>query len=255
MSSQLNTSDPSDPSNFSTTLTPPRSPRLRTPSSSCVSSGSHSPSSQPPTLPSIRTSLLKSSLSLKRDFRFLKQTTRESSSLGSTYTIDNSDGIQKLLRSSLIKLNETMRGFVKDANELLDEEINKSFDAFLHGNFGRQSARQFDEDGGSDSDSGYSSPSSPEERSEGWDDEIETMMMSTEEKDTRKELKRLVGVVEELRGVFFKKAGKYLFSAKERDGGEEVVEELVVGKLLNENKDDVVEGLEKLARRLGMVKR
>ncbi|KAK1775851.1 hypothetical protein QBC45DRAFT_472809 [Copromyces sp. CBS 386.78] len=262
-----NPSDPSDPSNFSTPLSPPGalSPPPRPSSSSTTS----------PTLPSISTithSLLQTALSLKRDFRFLKLTTTTTASHHSSFSpldiaIDNSDGIHKLLQTSLYRLNSSTRNFVRDADTLLDEEVNKSFDAYLHGRLHR--SEHF-----GDSDSGCSSPLS----SEGGDDELEdAMMMTVEEKETRRELQRLVGVVEELRGAFFKKAGKYVLGekggrgkdkAEEEDGGDvEGVEDLVMGKLdgngegdgekekVRREDEDIKMGLERLAERLRMGKR
>ncbi|KAK3503659.1 hypothetical protein B0T13DRAFT_522538 [Neurospora crassa] len=201
-------------------------------------SAASSPSSTTcPTLPSITHSLLQVSLSLKRDFRFLKLTARVSDPNRSSLEIalDESETV-KLLRISLIRLNSATQCFIRDANVLLDEEVNRSFDAYL-----RRSCTYCEI---------HREQEGEEEEEEGW----HVLDMTAEEKETRRELRRVLGMVEELRGVFFKKAGKYVLNRvggkvfKERgdDGEADDLGELVgvLGKLNEDGDEEDDEGKE-----------
>lgn len=155
---------------------------------------------------------------------------------------------------------------MREAEKVLDEEVNKSFDAYLHGRLHCSGSGRYDGHEGGEGDSGYSSADGSEGEN-GFEDAM--MMMSEEEKETRKELRRLVGVVEELRGVFFKKTGKYLPTGEKgsgSDGNEDgEVEDLVAERLLMGNGEadgksdgqgeDAQMALKRLAARLGMGKR
>ncbi|KAJ4420078.1 hypothetical protein N0V85_000732 [Neurospora sp. IMI 360204] len=263
-SAASNPSDPSDPSNFPTPLSPPpTSP----PSLS-------SPSTTSPILSSITHSLLQTTFSLKRDFRFLKLIVSSSSSISTFnhFVDDDSEGIHnKLFQTSLTRLNSATKSFIRAANVLLDEEVNKSFDAYLR----RSSDLKEEEE---------------EEEEEGEGHSV--LDMTVEEKETRRELRRLLGVVEELRGVWRRRAGRYLLGrgsggrgggkdgeegSNDREVNGEVhggkVEDLVVvgrfmigdgdgngegdeGKWGKEREDEEIKvGLERLAERLGMGKK
>lgn len=185
----------------------------------------------------------------------------------------------KLLRTSLARLNSATRCFIRDANVLLDEEVNRSFDVYLR-RAGSYSTYQEQEEGGEkeEEEEGQEKEeeNGQEEEGEGW----HVLDMTAEEKETRRELRRVLGVVEELRGVFLKKAGKYVlrraggkvvFKEKDVDGEVDNLGDLVgVLGQLNEDGDgengegregkvsqdeDIKVGLERLACRLGMGKR
>ncbi|EGO54461.1 hypothetical protein NEUTE1DRAFT_103911 [Neurospora tetrasperma FGSC 2508] len=183
------------------------------------SSAASSPSTTCPTLPSITHSLLQTSLSLKRDFRFLKLTVRVSNPDRSSLEIafDESE-THKLLRTSLTRLNSATRCFIRDANILLDEEVNRSFDAYLRrSDFYSGFHKEQEEEGQEGEEEGQEGG----EKEEGW----HVLDMTSEEKETRRELRRVLEVVEELRGVFLKKAGKYVLNG-------------VGGKVFKEKGDD-----------------
>ncbi|EAA28410.1 hypothetical protein GE21DRAFT_9245 [Neurospora crassa] len=181
-----------------------------------------------PTLPSITHSLLQTSLSLKRDFRFLKLTVRVSDSKRSSLEIafDESETVKRL-RTSLTRLNSATRCFIRDANVLLDEEVNRSFDAYLRRSCTCSGIHREQEEEGQEGEE------------EGW----HVLDMTAEEKETRRELRRVLGVVEELRGVFLKKTGKYVLRSEggkvfKEKGDDAEVDDLagVLGKL-NEDGD------------------
>lgn len=167
----------------------------------------------------------------------------------------------KLLRTSLTRLNSATRCFIRDANILLDEEVNRSFDAYLR-RAGFYSEIHKEQEEGQEGG----------EKEEGW----HILDMTAEEKETRRELRRVLGVVEELRGVFLKKAGKYVLNGvggkvlKEKGEVDDLGDLVGVLSKLNEDGDgeddegrkgkvsqdeDIKVGLKRLAGRLGMGKR
>nr|MCV5142801.1 hypothetical protein [Escherichia coli] len=89
-------------------------------------------------------------------------------------------------------------GFVGDGIVLMDEEVNRSFAAYLRRSCTCSGIHREQEEEGQEGEE------------EGW----HVLDMTAEEKETRRELRRVLGVVEELRGVFLKKTGKYVLRSE-----------------------------------------